>query len=113
MAKLERELKGDFDKLLDHIKEGILNGSMTSTLVDSSDFTSNNSRCSVLVFERYAYTGSNRVSLNVTLYQDKNKDIKVSAITSGGSQGVLFKINKIPENTFLNKFEEVLDSFKE
>ena len=99
MAKLEyRNLTGDFDALLRHIEHGILNGSLSASLEDSSDFYGGSSRCSVRVFERYSYMGSNRVSMNVTLYQaEPDAPIQLSAITSGGSQAMFFKINTIGE----------------
>lgn len=68
MSKIEKELNCNFDELLQHIENGILNGSLSATLEDSSDFIQENGRCSVRVFERYSAFGNNRVSLNVTLF---------------------------------------------
>ena len=108
MAKLERTLSGDFNQLIKKIETGILNGSMSASLEDSSDFYSGEARCSVRVFERYSYAGGNRVSMNVTLFQNGNDEIRLSAITSGGSQAVLFKINTLGEEAFLDKLKEIL-----
>ena len=108
MAKLERTLNGDFNQLIKKIETGILNGSMSASLEDSSDFYSGEARCSVRVFERYSYAGGNRVSMNVTLFQNGNDEIRLSAITSGGSQAVLFKINTWGEEAFLDKLKEIL-----
>ena len=108
MAKLERTLNGDFNQLIKKIETGILNGSMSASLEDSSDFHSGDARCSVRVFERYSYAGGNRVSMNVTLFQNGNDEIRLSAITSGGSQAVLFKINTWGEEAFLDKLKEIL-----
>ena len=47
MAKLEQTLNGDFNQWLHKIEDGILNGSMSASLEDSSDFRSGNARCSV------------------------------------------------------------------
>ena len=109
MAKLERELNSDFNELLNRIERGIMNGSATAALDDSSDFIGANARCSVRVFERYSAMGSNRVSLNVTLFQNENEPVKISAITSGGSQAMLFKINTFGESAFLDCLKEILD----
>ena len=95
MAKIERSINGDFDQVLSNIENGILSGSMSATLEDASDFRSGTARCSVRVFERYSYAGGNRVSLNITLFQNGEDPIKLSAITAGGSQAVFFKINKL------------------
>ena len=108
MAKLERTLSGDFNQLIKKIETGILNSSMSASLEDSSDFYSGEARCSVRVFERYSYAGGNRVSMNVTLFQNGNDEIRLSAITSGGSQAVLFKINTWGEEAFLDKLKEIL-----
>ena len=108
MAKLERTLSGDFDQILHKIESGILNGSLSASLEDSSDFRSGGSRCSVLVFERYSVIGGNRLSLSVTLFQSLNDAIHLSAITSGGSQAMFFKMNTMGENAFLDKLRELL-----
>ena len=108
MAKLEKEIKGNFDEILNKIEEGIIKGSVTATLEDSSDFVSDKARCSIRVFERFSYLGSNRVSLNVTLFQNNDSKVHLSAITSGGSQAMFWKINTLGEKAFLEKLKEVI-----
>lgn len=109
MAKFEKTVHGDFDEILSKIERGILNGSVSASLEETSDFQGGNSRCSVRVFERYSYSGSNRVSLSVTLFQDSSSDdIFVSAITTGGSQAMFFKLNTFGEEAFLDKLIEIL-----
>ena len=108
MAKMERTLNGDFNDILRRIENGIMKGSMTASLEDGSDFSDGTSRCSVRVCERYSALGSNRVSLNVTLFQNKDGGIHLSAITSGGSQAMFFKINTFGEEAFLEKLASVL-----
>lgn len=108
MAKLEWILDGTMSQWLSKIEVGIVRGSMSASLEDSSDFTSGPAKCSVRVFERYSYVGSNRVSLSVTLFQVGDGPIHMSAITAGGSQGVLFKINTLGEEAFLDKLRELL-----
>ncbi|WP_443733913.1 DUF6054 family protein, partial [[Ruminococcus] lactaris] len=53
--------------------------------------------------------GSNRVSLSVTLFQNGDEPIQLSAITAGGSQAVFFKINTLGEESFLEKLIKLLD----
>lgn len=108
MAKLEKILNGNFDEIINRITDGILNGSSTASLEEKSDFITDNSRCSVRVFERYSYTGGNRVSLSITLFQSDNNEIFLSAITAGGSQAMLFKINTFGEEAFLDKLKELI-----
>lgn len=109
MAKYEKVVQGNFDELLTKIERGIISGSMSASLEESSDFQSGNARCSVRVFERYSYSGGNRVSLSVTLFQDSSdEDIFISGIATGGSQAAFFKINTLGENAFLDKLIEIL-----
>lgn len=108
MAKYEKTVNGDFYKILAKIENGILNSSISASLEESSDFRSGDARCSVRVFERYSYFGSNRVSLSVTVFQNGEEPVRISAITSGGSQAVFFKLNTVGEEAFLDKLKDVL-----
>ena len=101
---------GSFDEWIYRIQEGILGGRVSEPLEDSSDFVSGDARCSVRVFERYSYTGGNRVSLSVILFQNGNDPIRLSAITAGLSQAMFFKINTWGEEAFLEKLEKLLDT---
>ena len=108
MAKLVQTLNGDYNQWLSRIEEGILNGSLSASLEDTSDFRNGDARCSVRVFERYSYAGGNRVSLSITLFQNGDGPIYLSAITSGGSQAMFFKMNTWGEEAFLDKLRELL-----
>ena len=108
MAKLEQKINGDFRQVLQTIEDGIMSGSASASLEDSSDFRSGDAKCSVRVFERYSYSGGNRVSMSVTLFQSGNEPVHLSAITSGGSQAMFFKINTFGEEAFLDKLRELL-----
>ena len=109
MAKLELTVSEDFDSLIKKIENGIIEGSMTASLEAASDFHGGDARCSVRVFERYSYTGGNRLSLSVTLFQTGNGPVRISAITAGGSSARFFKINTWGEEAFLDKLSELLD----
>ena len=108
MAKLEEPRYEDFDRLLQRLERGILEGSLSASLEDASDFRSGSARCSVRVFERYSYIGSNRVSLTLTVFLNGDEPVRLSAITAGGSQAIFFKINTWGEEAFLDKLREIL-----
>lgn len=108
MAKLEKILDCDFDELVKRVEKGIIEGSISASLEDQSDFISNGARCSIRVFERFSYLGGNRVSLSVTFFQNGNGPVQLSAITSGGSQAMFFKLNTLGEESFLDKLREIL-----
>ncbi len=112
MAKLETTLNGSIEQWAERIETGILEGSVSASLEDRSAFRSadGSCRCLVLVFERYSMAGGNRVSLNVTLFQDATGRIDCSAITAGGSQAAFFKLNTLGEESFLDCFQALLEN---
>ena len=110
MAKYEKHLTGTFDELLELVTDGVLNGSMSASYENGSDWTNGTVRCAVRVFERYSYMGGNRVSMNVTLVGN-DRDLFLSAITSGGSQAVFFKLNTLGEESFLEKLVPIVENY--
>ncbi|MBR4099027.1 MAG: hypothetical protein IKK44_03450 [Clostridium sp.] len=108
MAKLEKTLTGNFDRVLSYLHDGILDASMSASYEDGSDYEADGVRCAVRVYERYSYMGGNRVSMSLTLV-GKGEQLFLSAITSGGSQAILFKINTWGEEAFLDTLRELLD----
>lgn len=110
MAKIECELRGEFSVILSTIDNAVMSGSVSASREDSSEFSLNNCRCVVRVYERYSFFGGNRVSLSITLLQVDER-IKLSAITSGGSQAVFLKLNTVGEETFLETIREAVQKF--
>ncbi len=110
MAKYEKQLVGDFDAFLDYLFDGIMNGSMSASYEDGSEWTANGVRVAVRVFERYSYMGGNRVSLNITL-AGSGSSLFLTAITSGGSQAMFWKLNTLGEESFLDKVVELVESY--
>ena len=111
MAKYQTSLRGDFNEFLRLIDNEILRGSISASFEDGSDYQNGDIRCAVRVYERYSVIGKNRVSLNITLI-GSGDDLFVSAITSGGSQAVFFKINTLGEHSFLNRLIEIIENYK-
>ena len=110
MAKYETNLHGDFDRVLNYLHDGILHGSMSASFADESYVQYAGVRCCVRVYERYSITGGNRLSMTVTLVGD-GEDLFLSAITAGGSQGMLFKFNTFGEETFLDTLRELAEAY--
>ena len=108
MAKLERVVTGDFDEVLSRLEDAILNGSVSATLEDRSDFTIGPVQVAVRMFERYSALGGNRVALSFTLAGEGNR-LHLTAITAGGSQAMFFKINTWGEESFLDTLTSVAD----
>ena len=100
MAKYERAFTGDFDAALSRLEQAVLDGSASASYEDGSDYSQGDFRCAVRVYERYSWTGGNRVSMSLTL-AGANGSYFLTAITSGGSQATFFKLNTFGEEAFL------------
>ena len=107
MAKIEAELYGNFDIILMDLHNTVMRGSTSASL----DIVVGSTRCAIRAYERYSYLGNGRVSMNVTLFQTDGR-IFVSVISTGGSQAVFFKINRIGENSFLDTIRPTVDSYR-
>ena len=109
MAKYERAFTGDFDAALSRLEQAVLDGSASASYEDGSDYRSGDFRCAVRVYERYSWSGGNRVSMSVTLV-GRGRDLFLTAITSGGSQAMFFKVNTWGEEAFLDTIQAAADS---
>lgn len=88
MAIIEIQLTGDFDEILEATTNEVLTKSMSAELEGASDFANGDSRCAVRVLGC------------------------LSAITSGGSQAVFFKMNTFGEETFLEVIHPVIERYQ-
>ena len=110
MAKYERKINGDFFKVLDFCDNAITSGSISASFEDGSTFELSGIKVAVRVYERYSAFGGNRVSLSLTLIGDGDK-LHLTAITSGGSQAVFFKINTLGEESFLSTLVDAVEEY--
>ena len=109
MAQVNYKLTGSFNGWLHKIEEGILQGSVSASLEAKNDSRIGDVRCSVRVFERYSWMGNNRVSMTVVLF-GKDNAMELTAVTSGGSQAMFFKMNTFGEEAFLDCLRDILNS---
>ena len=114
MAIFEKTIRNkNFDKLLRKLEQEIPDSSWSADLEAGSDFKEGDARCSVRVFERYSMIGGNRLSLTLTMFQNADSPIRLSAITAGGSQAVFFKVNTLGEESFLDDVKDLLEEILE
>lgn len=109
MAILERTLTGDFTTILTEL-DAAVKQSVSATLEGSSDFNFSTGRCAVRVYERYSAIGNGRVTMSLTLLEADGQ-IRLSAITSGGSQAVFFKVNTLGAESFLDTIRDTAERF--
>ena len=110
MGSYEQQLQGDAEALVAHLDGEILRGSVSARVEDGSDHSLGDARMLVRVYERYSAFGGNRVSLNISILAVAGQ-LAVTAISSGGSQAVFFKVNTVGESNFLAKAVDALQSF--
>ena len=110
MAQYTQHFTGSFDRLLDHIDETVMGGSISASREGEGTGEINGVRFVTRVYERYSWLGDNRLSLTVTLF-GRDGDLHLSAITAGGSRGVFLKVNTWGEESFLEKFVKKIENY--
>ena len=109
MAKLEKWVHGDFQSILDKLHQGVMEGSLSASYEDGSQLTQGEFQWAVRIYERYSWSGGNRVSLTLSLAGSRGTYF-LSAITAGGSQGTFFKFNTLGEEAFLETIGPLVEN---
>ncbi len=104
MAKLEAHLTGNFEQIVEFIHKEVWQQSMSISLEESYQTTAGTRRIEQRVYERFSYTGGNRASLSV-LFTETEDGADLCGIAAGGSQALLWKINTLGEQAFLDTLE--------
>ena len=107
MAKYITKINGHFDTIVDHIKREMRYSSISASLEEEVYIDKGDIKICTLAFERFSYSDGNRLSLHVTIVE-KDNDIDIVGICSGGNNGLFLKINTFGEDEFLKKFKQVL-----
>jgi hypothetical protein len=102
MAHYEQVLDGDVDALMTYLDQKIPAGSVTAKLEDRGDYRLGDARMVVRVYERYSAMGGNRVSLCISVLA-VGTQMSLSAVSSGGSQAMFWKVNTFGESAFLDR----------
>ncbi|GAU76497.1 DUF6054 family protein [Fusibacter sp. 3D3] len=92
MAKFEKTLIGEFDKITTDLHKHIMDSAVSMNLVDESHHEFGNTKVMVRAYDKYFMRNSSRASLSVTVVSDEEA-LFVSAIGSGGGQGIFFNFN--------------------
>ncbi len=108
MAAYEREFLGDFNQWEHWLATEVPNLSRTTELIEVNRWMQGNLGVVVYGFERYSMIGESRVSLTITLAGTDDK-LWLSALSTGGSQAILFKINTWGEGAFLDEFVSMFE----
>lgn len=92
MAKFEKTIVGDFNKIVSELDQAIINSAVSMNLVDENSYVSGDVQVLVRVYDKYFMRNSSRASLSLTVV-DSGNEIYISAIGAGGGQGVFFNLS--------------------
>jgi len=110
MAHYQRELTGDVDRLVAHLDRAIPGGSISAKLEAATEHEIGDARMVVRAYERFSAIGGNRVCLCVSVLAVGDQ-LALSAVSSGGSQAVFFKLNTFGEEAFLHRAVEAIEGY--
>ncbi len=92
MAKYEKTINGDFEKVVNQLQNDIGRNGISMNLVDESNYTIGDTKVAVRVYDKYFMRNGNRASLSLTVV-GSNSEIYISAIGAGGGSGVFFNFS--------------------
>ncbi len=105
MAKYEVTIKGQFETVVEHLNQDILNSGISMNLVDESGCVFGDTKVAVKVYDKYFMRNGSRASLSLTVVSNGD-DIFISAIGAGGGQGVIFNFSLGAEDDMVAVVEE-------
>ena len=107
MSMQSYTVRGDISRVAAAINSGFCSSGLSCELVDEADRRMNGVRIKTLVFEKYMWRVSNRVSLTVTLCGD-GEIVTVDAIGSGAGQGAFLFFTWGAEDDLVSKVGQIL-----
>ncbi len=94
----------------DRIVDQIVNNTASGELVDQHSLNQPNGNCRILVFERYYWRASNRVTLTVTV-DDFTGRTRVHTVGSGGGEAAFFRFDWGASSSFAGLPQKALADF--
>ncbi|MHA6251786.1 DUF6054 family protein [Oceanobacillus sp. CAU 1775] len=107
MAKFERKITGIFEEVVSHLENEVRNSGLSMNLVDESDFTIEETKIAVRVYDKYFMRNSSRASLSLTIVGNSD-EIYISAIGAGGGHGAIFNFSLGAESDMVAIVEQSL-----
>lgn len=111
MAKYEKTIMGEFDKVVDRLQNDIYDSGITMNLVDESNYTSGDTKIAVRVYDKYFMRNGNRASLSLTVV-GRGREIFISAIGAGGGQGILFNFSLGAESDMVSIVQDSIEGME-
>ena len=112
MATTTRTVTGSLPEVVAFIENSVMAQSSSASMEAAVDLETQSGGVAVRGYERYSWTGSNRVGMTVTSVQD-GPYVHIVGITLGGSQAVFLKLNTIGEEEFLATLNSTISQWEE
>ena len=94
MATTTRTVTGTLSEVVAFIDRSVMDQSTSASKEAAVDLETQGGGVSVRGYERYSWTGSNRVGMTVTCVQD-GPYVRVAGISLGVIQAALFNVNTL------------------
>lgn len=111
MAKYERTIIGEFEKVVNCLESDIGNSGISMNLVDKSNYNNGNTKVAVRVYDKYFARNGNRASLSLTIIGHED-NIFISAIGAGGGSGVIFNFSLGAEDDMVAIVQDSIERMK-
>ncbi|WP_066299118.1 DUF6054 family protein [Bacillus sp. FJAT-29937] len=111
MAKYEKTIVGQFEKVVNRLENDIGNSGVSMRLVDESNYTIGDTKIAVRVYDKYFMRNGNRASLSLTVVGNSN-NIFISAIGAGGGQGVFLNFSLGAEDDMVAIVQESIEQLE-
>ena len=73
MSKYSCELHGSFKPFCQFLKDELIKSSFSASIEDEHYYDIHDVHVGILILERYSYSGSNRLSLSITITEYQNQ----------------------------------------
>ena len=110
MATTTRAVTGTLSEVVAFIDRSVMDQSASASKEAAVDLETQGGGVSVRGYERYSWTGSNRVGMTVTSVQD-GPYVHIAGVSLGGSQAMFFKVNTLGEENFLGTLDAAIDQW--
>ena len=110
MATTTRTVTGSLPEVVTFIEHSVMAQSSSASMEAAVDLETREGGVCVRGYERYSWTGSNRVGMTVTSVQD-GPYVHIAGVSLGGSQAMFFKVNTLGEENFLGTLDAAIDQW--
>ena len=111
MAEFQKKVKGSSKAFVDYLIAHQKSLGVAVSVDNSYAYQVNDVDIDIMMFEKYSFTGGNRIAMSVTCI-GYSEEFDVLALVAGASNALFAKVNLYGEDAFLQKFVECVNDFE-